>query len=286
MKSLLFAFGEGLKGLKRAKTSSIIAVLTIGFSIVAFGIFGIVTLKFQSFISFVESKVNIEVYFDESVNKAKRNNIEKQLRDIPGIGEVLYVSREDASTEFEKNFGINIENVLNSNPLPPSFRLKLEKGGLKSSTISIIEEQIKQIDGVVEIINNRDLILLLAKYKEILITVGTAIGLILIIASVFLVSNTIKLSLLARADIINTMKLVGATKWFIRKPLIFEGIFQGFLGSIFGIAGFCFLIELINFLLKIELFTENLIHYGILLTTGILLGFIGSILAMARFLKF
>ena len=286
MGNFVFSLSEGIKGLRRARISTTIAILTVSFSIIAFGVFGIITLKFQNFVEFVESKVSIQVYFDEYINEAKRMHIEEQLKKIQGIGEVLFVSKEDAAKEFMSEFGIDINTILDSNPLPPSFKLNLEKGTLNQSTIGIIEQQINDIEGVIEIVNNKDLILLIAKYKDILITISIAIGIILIIASVLLVSNTIKLSLLARERIINTMKLVGATRGFIRRPFLLEGIIQGFLGSLVGCAVFYFTIKLINYLLDIDIFKIEIFHFGILVFAGIILGLFGSIFAMARFLKF
>lgn len=286
MGNFLFSVSEGIKGLKRAKISTVIAVFTAAFAILAFGIFGTVILKFQNFIDFIESKVDIEVFFDETISETKRMDIQKKLSDISGIGNVYYITKEAASEQFKNEFGIDVQSILESNPLPPSFRLKLKKGTLQSSTVSIIEEQIKQIDGVIEIVNNKDLILLIAKYKEILIIIGIVIGCILILASILIVSNTIKLSLLSREKIINTMKLVGATRWFIRKPFILEGIIQGALGSILGIGFYYLSINLINFLLNVNIFNIESLHLGVLFIMGIFLGFIGSIMAMARFLKF
>lgn len=286
MGNFMFSFSEGIKGLKRAKISTAIAVLTVSFSIIAFGIFGAISLKFQEFIEFVESKVDIAIFFDETISKTKRISIENQLKNIQGIGDVTYISKEAASEEFKNDFGIDINAILDTNPLPPSYRLKLQKGSLKIISISLIEKQIEQIDGIIDIVNNKDLIVLIAKYKDILTTIGIAIGIILIIASILLVSNTIKLSLLSREKVIATMKLVGATRWFIKRPFVLEGVIQGLLGSILGCGIFYFTLNLINYLLNITIFSVQPIHFGLLVLTGIFLGFIGSIIAMARFLKF
>ena len=281
---MFYSIKEGFTGLFRAKFSSLFTVSIISISLIVISVFVIFVLNTKRLIDSIQDRIELEIFIDNSLDSLKIEQLKDRILTANGIKSINYVSKEEAAQFFKQQFDTDIFEILNENPLPASFQIKLAKNYRTSKRANQLVEELKKIDGVDDVIFRQDILILLEKYMKIAFIIILIIGGLLALGSIFLVSNTIKLVILSRLQIIETMKLVGATKSFIRQPFIIEGLIQGTVGSI--IANFFLYVALE--ILNIEITSLMIIDkeiFLIIFILGIFLGFLGSILAIQRFLK-
>jgi len=175
--------------------------------------------------------------------------------------------------------------ILDDNPLPASFQVKLLPSFRSAAAAEKIINELLKFDGIDDILYRHDLLVLLEKYMQIFLIVMVIIGTWLALGSIVLISNTIKLIIFSRKTIIEIMKLVGATRGFIRRPFIIEGIVQGLTGGALASLFFYFLFKIIKLEIPGLILIDQRI-YPLLMLLGLLFGFLGSVFALRKFLKY
>lgn len=281
----LYSITEGFKGLRRAKFSAFVSISTIFLSLILIGVFIIFILNAQRLVNRIQSRMELEIFIDNSYTIERIEELERRIFTITGIDSVRYVSKDEAAEIFKQQFGQDIFEILEENPLPSSFQVKLKPTFRSAGYAKKISEQLNQLEGVDEVYYRQDLLIILEKYIQIFVGVIFGIGLLLAAGSIFLVSNTIKLIIFSRSTIIEIMKLVGATRRFIRRPFLVEGIIQGFIGGSLAALFFYLIFKIVK--LEIPgLILINQENYPLLIILGILFGLIGSLLALRKFLKY
>ncbi len=286
--NLLFILREGFGGLRRSRFSGFVATTTVAISLILIGIFLIITFNLSRFVDFLRSRVELEVFIDDSFDEIKIQDVSAEIKQIEGVAEVTFISKEMAILEYQKLFKEKIEEYIETlgfNPLPASYRIQLEEDYRTATGAERVRQTISALAEINEqdVRYQRDLVVTLEKYIEIAIAVDFIVGLIVCLSALLLVSNNIRLIILSKNKIIETMKLVGATKFFIHTPLFFQGIAQGLLG---GIISALFLYTLLK-IVEIEspvFFSVPLQLYLLLAGLGLLLGFAGSFVAVRRYL--
>jgi cell division transport system permease protein len=229
--------------------------------------------------------MELEIFIDNSFTTDRIETLRSQLEDIEGIESIRFVSKEDAAEAFRNEVGQDIFEILDDNPLPPSFQVKLKPEFQTSATAEKISSQLAQFDGVDEVLYRRDIMVLLERYFRLFLIISLGVGLVLTIGSVFLIYNTIKLIILSRRSVIEIMKLVGATRRFIRRPFIVEGIIQGIWGGLLAALFFKLLFQFMKNQLP-ELIVVTQTVYALLIILGVLFGMVGSMFALRKFLKY
>jgi len=285
--NIFYILKEGISGFKRARLSMVISIFTITISLILLGLFTIVFRNTNQIVESFRDRVEMEAFLEEPVTEATSPIIEKKILGIPGIKEVKYVSKEQAAKIFKEQYGEDIHNILDFNPLPPSFKVYLEQEYKNSDSAKVIYGKLKQIGGVDDVIYRKTLLELLDRRAQMLAMASLAAGLALLITAIFLVSNTIRLAIYTKRKIITTMKLVGATRMFIRLPFLVEGIIQGVLGGLFS-SGFIYLVvdyasKMFGGDLAPIVYVEPTFYF-VVLTAGTLLGFLGSIISVRKFI--
>ncbi len=281
----LYSIAEGFRGLRRAKFSAFVSISTIFLSLVLIGIFIIFIFNIQRLIQQIQSRVELEVFIDNSYTLEKIDALRQEIFQIEGVESVLYISNQEAAKIFEEQFGQDVFEILEENPLPASFQIKLKPQFRSAEKAQFIFEKISELEGVDEALYRRDLIILLEKYIRLFIIIIFAMGVLLGIGSIFLVSNTIKLIIFSRKTIIEIMKLVGATGRFIRRPFIIEGVIQGIIGGALAALFFYLIFRLIDFEIPGLILIDQK-NYPILIIVGLLWGLIGSKFALRKFMKY
>ncbi|MDZ7261194.1 MAG: ABC transporter permease [candidate division KSB1 bacterium] len=282
---IVYSIKEGLKGFRQARLSSLISISTITISLVIIGIFLIAIVNLTKFISSLKERVEFEVFIDNSLGDQKIEELKKTIASFVGVQTVEFISKEEAAKIFKETFGDDIFDILEENPLPASFRIKLAEAYRSPEGAKYISELIGQLEGVDEVVYRADLLRLLDKYIKLVMGLLLGVGGSVCIGSIFLVYNNIRLIIAARWDTIEIMKLVGATRGFIRRPFIIEGMLQGLLGA----AGALALLYGITTLIinKFPGFIEvDARIFGGILIFGLLLGMLGSLVSVRRFLKY
>ena len=289
------AFKEALEGIKANKEAYLITIGTTAVSMSIFGIFLVVHFNIQGMVNKWRENFQVVIYLQDNIAKKDLKKLKSYLSSMQKIDKYLYVSKDQALKKFRKRLDRNqtILDNLDVNPLPASFELKLKNEYRNYKEIKSIAEDVKKFKGIESLefgegwLERIETILFFLKFIVLAIGGMICIGIILII------SNAIKLSLYARKDEIEIMQLVGATDWFIKGPFLLEGILQGFLGAILS------MIILYGFY---EMFIDNLqtsrffigarsflfipprdIAYIIL--SGALIGYAGSYVSLRKFLN-
>ncbi len=286
--SLLFVLREGFGGLRRSRFSGFVATATVAISLILIGIFLIITFNLNRFVDFLRSRVELEVFLDDSFDEIKIQDLTAEIKQMDGVASLTFISKEMAIREFQNLFKEKQDDyfeTLGYNPLPASFRVKLQDSYRTASGAEVVFKALSSLEDIREedIVYTREYLVILEKYIKFAIAIDFIVGIIVCLSALLLVSNNIRLIILSKNKIIETMKLVGATDFFIRTPLFIQGIAQGFLG---GIISALFLYTLLK-LASIEIpgfISVDWRIYLLLANLGILLGFAGSFAAVRRYL--
>ncbi len=286
--NLLFVLREGFGGLRRSRFSGFVATATVAVSLILIGIFLIITFNLNRFVDFLRSRVELEVFLDDSFDEIKIRDLTAEIKQMEGVANLTFISKEMAIREFQNLFKDKQEDyfeTLGYNPLPASFRVKLQDRYRTASGAEVVFKALSSMEDIREedIVYTREYLVILEKYIKFAIAIDFIVGIIVCLSALLLVSNNIRLIILSKNKIIETMKLVGATNFFIRTPLFIQGIAQGFLG---GIISALFLYTLLK-LASIEIpgfISVDWRIYLLLANLGILLGFAGSFAAVRRYL--
>ena len=282
--SISFALKEGLSGFKRARLASFITITSIGFALLLIGYFLLFSTNIKSWVSRQQARMEMEVFLENTLSSKQGQNIANQIKTLNGVLSVTFISKARAAKRFEKEFGRDVFDVLDSNPLPPSVTVRLKPEYQTSSALRKLEQQISKLDGVDEIVYQRDLLLLMEKYVNWIYIILGGFGLVLLIIAVILLHNTIRLTIFARREIIDIMNLVGATSAFIRRPFLVEGFVQGLIGALIADALLYASVRLVRTFLFSGL-TIRYEEYLILAALGILIGLISSKLSVSKYLS-
>lgn len=283
MSELFFSFKEGIKGFKRAKLSSFVSIVAIFISLTALGVFSILTLKLGKILNEIENKVELEVFIDEKLKEDEINNLKNAIIKIEGIEDAIYISKSESAKRFQNAFGENIVELYGDNPLPVSFIIKVKKEFLNKNSMDNIISKLNNINGISETIFKREILLTLERYRNIFLMINLIGGILIGLASILIISNTIKLTIYAKSKTIKIMKLIGATDSFIKRPFLFEGLTQGIIGGILSCFFIYLLIKFLEFSIQIPISLNTKI-YGLIIISGGILGFLGSFWSVKKFL--
>ena len=290
--SLNYFIVDAFKSIKRNRTISFAAMITVLITFFIFGTFTLLALNFNKSIEDVASKIQIQVYLNDDIKLVDQREIEIKLAEQPQVSEVTYESKDEAFLNLQENLGDDkglMEGYdLNNNPLPSSFIVKLKD----PSAATEVTKAVEGMTGVESIGNQQEVIDTISKFVNIIQIVGIGLFIVFIGVSVFLIMNTIKLTVYSRRREVGIMKFVGATDWFIRWPFVIEGIVIGAIGSVASTILLYFTYSgVFNWIVN-SMFIVNLVAPQFVLTTllglfligGVIVGAIGSIFALRKFL--
>jgi len=294
MRPLIYFVMKALKSIKRtpALTAATVGMLTVIFLL--FNGFALISHNVSTQAERWISSVRMTAFLENSATPEDAQRIAAEFTKRPLVTGAFYVTQQEAEDRFLGNFpgSKNILEGLPKNPLPSSLELELNPENIDIASLEQLASDMEKLPEVEEALYGRELFSKLTAFVSILRLMGLMIGLALVVATLFLTANTIRLSLYARREEIGILQLVGATRWFIRWPYLIEGLLQGFLGAAFSI--------LITWLLfraslgpladvltgpfgqiELQFFDPLFISKEIL--AGAFLGTLGSFLALGRF---
>ena len=229
-----YLIGEGFGNVFKNKKSTGASLMIMCATMVIFGIFLILTENINHFVSEVESAQGIQVFINNDATQQQVDEIEKKLRALDGVSTTVYVSKEDALNQMKEKFGDKkdlLAGYEENNIFPASYVVTLTD--LTKS--KEVQDQILTFDNIKKITSKDETVSTLINLANGIKIVTGVILILLIIISVFIISNTIKLTVHARRKEISIMKYVGATNSFIRWPFIVEGMIIGIFASIISI---------------------------------------------------
>jgi cell division transport system permease protein len=227
-----FFLKEALRALKRNAAPSLAATVTVLLTALVLGIFIPIVQATTGTANEVRGRVLVDVYVANDATDSQVAQLEDELAATPNVERVEFISKEEA-LEKERERNPEAYQLLGSNPLPDLFRLHPDD----PDNVTAIADRLKSEDlAAVDEVRNRedetDKILEATGFVKALTAMLAAL---LVLASVALVANTIRLSIFARRREVEVMKLVGATNWFIRWPFVIEGLIVGAMGGILAV---------------------------------------------------
>ena len=293
---LFYFFREAVQGIKHNRFTHIVAIGTITFALLTLGIFIITVTNLNQIFNDLGKRIQVIAYLDGDTNVEEITKINKRITNLPQTAKVTYVSKEKALNVLKKSLkeqdGI-LEN-LDENPLPASLEIQLKEEYKNPQSLKTFVAEVKRIDNISDAEYGQEWLEKFSAFISMVKLVGISIGSFLLLATIFIISNTIKLTIYSRREEIEIMKLVGATNFFIQIPFFFEGFIQGLLASLLSIgilyASYKILISKIIIDYSLYLGYLNLIFLSqkfilALIFLGISLGIVGCSLSMGRFLR-
>jgi cell division transport system permease protein len=287
MKHLPFYFREALANFTRGGMLTAAAVLSVSISMLVVGIILILYVNLVSIYDELTSEITVEAYLeDEATSDGRIDQIGKHLDSIIGVLGTEYISKEKAAEDFVGFFPAEkraMEEV-GDNPLPASYRMRVEKRFEDPALMEGLAAEISAVDGIEDVDYGREWLEGLAQVVSMVRLVGLIIAGVLGFASILVVVTTVGMGVYTRRDQISIMKLVGATDAFVRVPFLFEGAAIGLVGAVLALAALyggyyaLFSSDIAVTFLRWE-------YIAVYLASGVLLGIIGSYIAVMRFLK-
>ena len=283
---------ETLRSLRRNNWMSFASVGTVAVSLFVLGVFLLLVLNMNRLASSLESQVQISVYLADGLSESARKDIASDIEALQGIEEIRYVPKEEAKERLAKRLGDQkylLDALGEKNPLPDSLEVVLKSPALVETAAAAIT----RMDGVEQAKYGQDVIEHLFAITRLIRIFGLALMVLLAGATLFIISNTIRLTVFARRKEVAIMKYVGATDWFIRWPFLLEGMVLGFVGGVlaaialqsFYAAMAAKIYETLAFFPLLPQYPYMYYVSAAILLSGMGIGALGSTISLKRFLK-
>jgi cell division transport system permease protein len=244
MGRILFFFQEALRAMRRNGAPSVAAIITTVVTVVLLGVLIPVFQTTQAKSNEVRGELNVQAEVFPDATKAELVALRETLRGLPHVAQVEFITKAQALRELRQTLGVQkaheLTSQLHENPLPASFRLTPDDaanlGSIKTALNETRPDGSKALSPVLgRTFERQDASKQIEKVTSALKIVLTVITALLILASLMLIGNTIRLSIYTRRREVEVMRLVGATRWFIRWPFMIEGVIVGFIGGLIAI---------------------------------------------------
>ncbi|MBT3796854.1 MAG: hypothetical protein HOF97_04980 [Candidatus Marinimicrobia bacterium] len=289
MDKITFLLSEGLKNLWRHKLTAFTSIFSIFLTLTVAGSLLIVSDNTERIIEYLRDKYKIEVFFKQNISDKRIQEISKEFKSIRGVRSTTVITKTDAKKIFKSQFGEDILNLVGYNPLPASCVINLVKEQKNKLNIRPIVDRIRKFSEVDEVNYQGRLINRIETAYQSFVKVSVVLLIIILVVSVLIISNTVRLTIYAKKELIKSFQLVGATRSFIKTPFILEGVFHGLIGAfiasllLYGTLEFSsgFILSLTGLIIDFSFF--NLLF--LLSSLGIVISFLGSSRAISQFLK-
>lgn len=277
-----------MRYMKTAKSAVISSTMVIALAVLLLGIYLTISINSVKLLKLIRDKVEIDAYLHDSMTPADISKLTSSIKTVGGVKNVTFISKEEAAKIFQEEFGQDILEVFDYNPLPPSLKINLYDEYKTIDRIEKIKLELQKNPEISDIVYAQKNLEIIERNSQSLVFLNLSLLVIITFSSIFLIGNTVRLMIVAKKDTIEIMKLIGATKEVIRTPFIMEGFFQGLVGSLLAVI-----------LLQVFLgyfyatYTNNDFNFSIMDTKflillvifGTMLGTLGSAISIRRFLK-
>lgn len=293
---------EGMRNIIRNGWMTFASISSISISLFILGIFVLITLNVNDIANQIEKQVEINVYLEVNTSQQQVEALQNQMKAIPQVKTLKFVSKEEGLVYLREKLGESGKALLEgfdgeNNPLNDAFTIEVDE----PRNVAAVADQISALNAgkdpkpIYKVNYGKGTVETLFKVTEIIRWFGFGIVILLSLTAVFLIANTIKITIIARRKEISIMKLVGATNSFIRWPFFIEGALLGFVGSIIPIivilGGYWKLlntgsIDLSLLMIKLTPFSDIGITLTVLLLgIGMVIGIWGSLISVRKFLR-
>ncbi len=283
---------DSIKSISRNGWMTFASVSAVTVTLLLVGVFVLIMMNLNKVADDLERDVEIKVYVELTADEEATAALEDEIKGIPGVAEVNYSTKEDELNKLVLDFGDDLRLFEQNNPLRNVYTVKAEN----PQETEQVAMKIDSLDNIYEVKYGEGKIETLFSFLNTSRNVGLVLILALLFTAMFLISNTIKITIVARRRDIEIMKLVGATNWFIRIPFILEGMWLGILGAIIPITLVTVLYYNLYNAVQPKLASGNLFSLlefspfiyqvnGLILLMGVLIGVWGSFMSVRKFLR-
>ena len=270
-------------------------ILSLGTIVASLLILGAFLLLFGNLNNWLQrwgTALSMSIYLKDGISEYRRDKVYSFIRGLPEAEIKRFISKEEALKDLRAALGedAGFLNRLVRNPLPASYEIVFESKGTHGVEPERIKGELEKLDGVEEVQYSNEWLNKLEGFLNVVRLIGFIIGGLLCLCVVFIVTNTIKLTLYSRKDEIEILKLVGATDWFVKTPFLIEGTIQGISGGVLAVlmlfSGYLILptkgVSLLG-LTPLDFVFLPAGYLVLILILGAVLGVIGSFIAIGRF---
>lgn len=279
----MLAAREAVTASRRAPLLSVLSVVTIAFSLFAFGLFGLAAINIRQALEQVEERVEVRGFITQATEIESVAAAMKDIGEFPEVARVDYVSEERALDRARREMG-EFADVFEAGVLPASIEVHLRSGLRSPATVKSVADRIRTYAFIDDVRYGEEWVEKLHRLRNIATVAGTSLGLAFAAVAIIIIGATIRMAVLARAKEISIMRLVGATDMFIRLPFLVDGLVKGILGGLLALLFTWVAHRTVNeYFLRTVFFERQLIFLGII--GGALMGVLGSLVSVGRHLR-
>ena len=286
-----YLLGQGIKNIFTHGFMSFASVAVITACLFIMGCFSLLTLNIDNMIAEMQSQNKVIAYVDEALSEDEARELADQVAKVKNIGESEFVTREEAMESFESDYDADLFENIDSSVFRHRYVVSLEDLSLMEETKADLEK----IDGIADVRAHLDYAKKFVTLRNIVSIVSVILVVTLIVVSLFIMTNTIKLATFSRREEIAIMRMVGATNGFIRLPFVVEGLILGALGGAiaYGLVVLVYRLATekllaamaFGFVVMVPFETVALPLLGVFLGIGVLVGVLGGLSAIRNYLK-
>jgi cell division transport system permease protein len=274
---------------KKTKTIYISTVFGISMVLLMVGLLGLILVHANNLSRYVKENIVLNIFVDEAAHEADVRQLQTQLDANPAVKQAIYVSKELAARNLQKELGEDFVKFLGYNPLSQSLDVYLNADYANNAEITKLKAQLVKNPFVKEVKYQQSLVDQMNQNLTAISLVILAFASIFVVVSVALINNTIRLAIYSQRFLIKSMQLVGATKNFIRKPFILYGIWHGILGGLIAIIILIGTLYLANLEIPDLVILQNNFEFGVVfllvLGLGVFISGLSTYLAVNKFLR-
>jgi cell division transport system permease protein len=277
------ALRETLLAFRRAPVLSALGIITIAFSLFAFGLFGLVAVNIRDTLRHAEERVEIRAFVADATPVEAIGAAMGDIAEFPEVAHVDYVSPDSALSRARRELG-EFSDVFEAGVLPGSIEIRLKAGSRDPASVKSVAGRVGTYAFIDDVRYGEDWVTKLYQIRTVATLVGLVLGLAFAAVAVIIIGATIRMAVLAREREIAIMRLVGATDAFIRLPFLIEGFAKGILGGCLALLLTWLANSVIShYLLRTSFFDPTVAALGVL--GGALIGLVGSAVSVGRQLR-
>ena len=274
---------EALTASRRAPLLSALGIVTIAFSLFAFGLFGLVAINIRRALEQVEERVEVRAFVNDNTEIESVAAAMKDVGEFPEVRQVVYVSKEQALERARREMG-EFADVFEAGVLPASIEVHLRPGMRSPAIVKSVADRIRTYGFVDDVRYGEEWVEKLYRLRNIATVAGIALGVAFAAVAVIIIGATIRMTVLARAKEISIMRLVGATDMFIRLPFLIDGLVKGVLGGLLALLFVWAANRIVNeYFIQTIFFDREMIFVGVV--GGAFMGVLGSLVSVGRHLR-
>jgi cell division transport system permease protein len=284
---MAYIWRETFINMRHSGLIGFLSIIIVALTTMVFSLLLIITNHINTQFGVLKKSPFVVAFLEDGLDDPQREQIHKQIKGLPQVDAVLYVSKEEALQRTSRMFGDRrevLDGLEDMNPLPSSFEIEVKDQYL--GEVKEVADAVKKLSGVAEVQNAEEASKFIKSVEMIALLIVAIMGL----ASIIIIFFSVTITTYMRRDEIKIMRLVGSSRAFIRIPLLLQGLIEGLLGSVLGVSiiyGLIYLYGILN-LMILDINLESFLSYeqmGAVVGVGMFLGFMGGALPLRKFIK-